>query len=153
MRLTYEAALNIRLALWRLRGVSVIVRVVTVWEIRWPTSDNLPPIHTTLFARHHTSFQKKCDVVNLRKKVPHFFPFLQFTPHLGLFSKEVWLTLHSFPKSGHRTSFENKCGVNLGRLSLVGHRKAGKLQITSKFSIAPRTEWTGALNNKSYVCA
>jgi len=28
-----------------------------------------------------------------------------------------------------------------------------KLQITSEYSIAPPTEWMGALNNESYACA
>jgi len=60
------------------------------------TYDRLPPIYSTLFARHHTSFQKRCSVVNWGKSVMWW---------TSRFFRSSIFSLHhtSFPNSRHHT--------------------------------------------------
>ena len=71
--------------------------------IRWPTGDNLPPIHTTLFAR----------VVNWGCSVVHTTLFSSSNSQHSYFHHTIHLlTLYKT----ETTVFEKKCGVNWGKI-------------------------------------
>jgi len=51
--------------------------------------------------------------------------------------------------TNHKSMLNPWAGNDSRPSSMVNY----KLQITSKYSIAPPTDWTGALNNANYACA